>query len=153
MQSELDRMNLPDAVRRRIQAAMPVPPPNPRTCISCQPPFVSLAALASLQPSTMFTAPSQVTLVPKNNPSPSVRTATVGAMLGKKSVAMPPDHDMEVDPWLLLEDGAGSGPSSSNTAVMGGGDHANLKASPWLKGAVRVRRTDLTYIGAVDDDS
>lgn len=153
LQSELDRMNLPDAVRWRIQAAMPIPPANPRTYISCQPPFVSSAALASLQPSTMFTAPSQVIPVPKNNSSPSVRTATAGAMLGKKSVAMPADHDMEVDPWLVLEDGAGSGPSSSNTAVMGGGDHANLKASPWLKGAVRVRRTDLTYIGAVDDDS
>lgn len=76
-------------------------------------------------------------------------------MLGKsKSTAgTHPDHDLEVDPWLLLEDGAGSGPSSSNTAVMGGGDHANLKASPWLKGAVRVRRSDLSYIGAVDDDS
>lgn len=60
---------------------------------------------------------------------------------------------MEIDPWTLLEDGAGSGPSSSNSAVMGGGDSANLKASSWLRGAVRVRKTDLTYIGSVDDDS
>lgn len=155
LQSELDRMNLPEAIRWRIQAAMPIPLPNPRTCISCQPPFVPSAALASLQPSTLFSsAPSQVSPVPKNS-SPSVRTATAAAMLGKsKSTAgTHPDHDLEVDPWLLLEDGAGSGPSSSNTAVMGGGDHANLKASPWLKGAVRVRRSDLSYIGAVDDDS
>ncbi|KAJ9681435.1 hypothetical protein PVL29_020350 [Vitis rotundifolia] len=63
------------------------------------------------------------------------------------------DHDIEIDPWTLLEDGAGAGPSSGNTAVIGSGDHANLRASSWLRGTVRVRRTDLTYIGAVDDDS
>lgn len=60
---------------------------------------------------------------------------------------------MEIDPWMLLEDGAGSGLSSSNSALIGTGDNANLRASSWLKGAVRVRRKDLTYIGAVDDDS
>jgi hypothetical protein len=59
---------------------------------------------------------------------------------------------LEIDPWMLLEDGAGSCPSASNTASIGGGD-ANLRAASWLKGAVRVRRTDLTYVGPVDDDS
>lgn len=63
------------------------------------------------------------------------------------------DHDIEIDPWRQLEDGAGAGPSSGNTAVIGSGDHANLRASKWLRGTVRVRRTDLTYIGAADDDS
>lgn len=73
-----------------------------------------------------------------------------------KSKPLPPqqqDHDTEIDPWLLLEDGAGSSQSSSNAAAIGGGEHANFRASYWLKGAVRVRRTDMTYIGAMDDDS
>ncbi|KAL0425999.1 UNVERIFIED_CONTAM: Mediator of RNA polymerase II transcription subunit [Sesamum radiatum] len=61
--------------------------------------------------------------------------------------------DSEIDQWTLLEDGAGSGQLSPNSAGIGGSDHANLKASNFLKGAVRVRRTDLTYIGAVDEDS
>ncbi|XP_021767076.1 mediator of RNA polymerase II transcription subunit 12-like [Chenopodium quinoa] len=152
LQSELDRMHLPDTIRWRIQAAMPVVVPNLRTFISCQPPSLASTALASLQPSVSFPS-NQASPLPKNI-LPSVRTATSTAMLGKsKSAVSQPDNDLEVDPWMLLEDGAGSGSSSSNTAVMGGGDHANLKASSWLKGAVRVRRTDLTYIGAVDEDS
>ena len=60
---------------------------------------------------------------------------------------------MEVDPWMLLEDGAGSCPNTSSTASIGSVDHANIRAASWLKGAIRVRRTDLTYVGAVDDDS
>ncbi|XP_057533551.1 mediator of RNA polymerase II transcription subunit 12 isoform X1 [Amaranthus tricolor] len=152
LQMELDRMQLPDAVRWRIQAAMPVLAANARTVISCQPPPLSSTILASLQSSFSFPY-NQAHLLPKNS-VPSIRTATSVATLGKsKSAALQPDFDLEVDPWMLLEDGAGSCPSSSNTAVMGGGDHANLRASSWLKGAVRVRRTDLTYIGAVDDDS
>ncbi|XP_074272992.1 mediator of RNA polymerase II transcription subunit 12 [Silene latifolia] len=146
LQGELDRMQLPNAVRRRIQAAMPILLPNVQTRVSCQPPSISFSDIASLQPSQVGPSPK--------NPVSSVRSATAGSMLGKsKSTALHPDNDLEVDPWLLLEDGAGSGPSSSTTALMGGGDHANLKASSWLKGAVRVRRTDLTYVGAVDDDS
>lgn len=152
MQGDLDRMQLPDAIRWRIQTAMPILVPNSRTLICCQPPPLSSTALASLQPSIVFSS-NQASPLPKNS-VPSVRTATSAAMLGKsKAAALQPDNDLEVDPWMLLEDGAGSGPSSSNTAIMGGGDHANLRASSWLKGAVRVRRTDLTYIGAVDDDS
>ncbi|KAK9749407.1 hypothetical protein RND81_02G123800 [Saponaria officinalis] len=143
LQGELDRMQLPDAVRWRIQAAMPILVPNIQTRLSCQPPSISSAAIASLHR-------SQVTSHPKN----PVRAATGGAMTGKsKSAAVQPDNDSEVDPWLLLEDGACSGPSFSNSSLVGGGDHANIKASSWLKGAVRVRRTDLTYIGALDDDS
>lgn len=145
-------MQLPDVVRWRIQAAMPVLVANARTVISSQPPPLSSTILASLQSSFSFPS-NQAHPLPKNS-VPSIRAATSVATLGKsKSAALQPDFDLEVDPWMLLEDGAGSCPSSSNTAVMGGGDHANLRASSWLKGAVRVRRTDLTYIGAVDDDS
>lgn len=153
MQNDLDRMQLPDSIRWRIQAAMPILFPSVRCSISCQPPPVPTAAVASLQPSISIPGfypgnsyPSQ------RNSVPLVRTAT--NISGKpKSLPLQQDHDMEIDPWMLLEDGAGSGPSSSNTAVIGSGDHGNLRASSWLKGAVRVRRTDLTYIGAVDDDS
>lgn len=63
------------------------------------------------------------------------------------------DNDLEVDPWTLLEDGAGSSSSASNTAIMGSGGHVNLQAASWLRGAIRVRRTDLTYIGDVDDET
>lgn len=82
---------------------------------------------------------------------PLARTAANSVK--SKTLPLQQDNDMEVDPWILLEDGAGSVPSSSNTAVIGSGDHANLRAASWLKGAIRVRRSDLTYIGAVDDDS
>ncbi|KAL9228921.1 hypothetical protein vseg_004449 [Gypsophila vaccaria] len=146
LQGELNRMQLPDAIRWRIQAAMPILVPSIQTSISCQPPSVTPSAIASLQPSQLSPSP-KVSM-------PSVRSATTGAMLAKsKAAASQPDNDLEVDPWLLLEDGAGSGQSSSNATLIGGGNHANLKAASWLKGAVRVRRTDLTYIGAVDDDS
>jgi hypothetical protein len=59
---------------------------------------------------------------------------------------------MEVDPWTLLEDGT-SCPSTSSGSSGTTGDHVTLKACSWLKGAVRVRRTELTYIGSLDDDS
>lgn len=67
----------------------------------------------------------------------------------------PQDPEMEVDPWTLLEDGTScpSTSSGSNSASGIAPDHSNLKACSWLKGAVRVRRTELTYIGSLDDDS
>lgn len=153
MQNELNRMQLPDTVRLRIQTAMPILVPSVRFCFSCQPPSVPVAALASLQPSISIPGVHSGHLFPpQRTPVPLARTAT--NISGKsKQLPLQLDHDMEIDPWTLLEDGAGSGPSSSNTAVIGSGDHANLRASSWLKGAVRVRRTDLTYVGAVDEDS
>lgn len=73
-------------------------------------------------------------------------------MAGKAKQLPLQDLDLEIDPWTLLEDGTGV-QSSSNSAAIGGSDHANLRASNWLKGAIRVRRTDLAYIGAIDEDS
>ncbi|KAJ7947292.1 Mediator of RNA polymerase II transcription subunit 12 [Quillaja saponaria] len=149
LQNDLDRMLLSDTIRRRIQTAMPVLLPSVRCSISCQPPFVPVPALVCLQPSVSVPGfnfassnPPQRNLVP---------LATSAANISGKLKQQ--DNNMEIDPWTFLEDGAGSGPSPSTTGVIGGGDHANLRASCWLKGAVRVRRTDLTYIGAVDDDS
>ena len=148
VQNDLDCMQLPDTIRWRIQAAMPILVPSGRCSISCQPPSVSSAAVASLQPSLSFPA------FHPGNTNQSQRNSSSLVRPGKlKNMPLQQDHDIEIDPWTLLEDGAGAGPSSGNTAVIGSGDHANLRASSWLRGTVRVRRTDLTYIGAVDDDS
>ncbi|KAK3011248.1 hypothetical protein RJ639_010599, partial [Escallonia herrerae] len=152
LQNDLSRMQLPDTVRWRIQTAMPVLPPPIRWSVSCQPPSVSSAALASLQPSIPLSGLHPGNLSTSQRNQAASARATNGA--GKtKPMSMQQDLDIEIDPWTLLEDGAGSCPSSSNAAVIGSSDQANLRASSWLKGAVRVRRTDLTYIGAVDEDS
>ncbi|XP_022757342.1 mediator of RNA polymerase II transcription subunit 12-like isoform X2 [Durio zibethinus] len=152
LQNELDSMQLPEMIRWRIQAAMPILFPSFRNLISCHAPSIPFGAFSSLQPSIYVPGSYTGTL---NPPQRQVALArTVNNIPGKsKSMPLLQEYDMEIDPWTLLEDGAGSGPSSSSTAVIGSSDHANLRASSWLKGAVRVRRTDLTYIGAVDDDS
>ena len=142
-------MELPGTIRRRIQAALPILPPSRHPCIQLQPPQLSLAALAPLQSSSSSTAGPQQ----KNNASVS----WVPTNILSRSKAMLPSQDpeMEVDPWTLLEDDTScpSTSSGSNAASGLAGDHANLKACSWLKGAVRVRRTELTYIGSLDDDS
>ncbi|KAJ6334861.1 hypothetical protein OIU78_011666 [Salix suchowensis] len=155
LQNDLDRMKLPGMIQLRIQAAMPILLPSVRCFVSCQPPPVPAAAVASLQPSNAISGFLNGNNSQKN-PAPSARSAN---NISTKSKPLPLplplqlDNDTEVDPWTLLEDGTGSGLPSSNTSVIGSSDHANLCASSWLKGAVRVRRTDLTYIGAVDDES
>ncbi|KAM7260986.1 hypothetical protein ACFE04_026461 [Oxalis oulophora] len=147
LQKELDRMQLPDEIRWRIQASMPVLFPSLRCSLSCQPQSVPNRAIALLQSSTQTTS----------TPNPPQKNSSRGStnQSGKsRSLPLPPppnnDNDMEIDPWTLLEDGTGSGQSAANA---GSADHANLKASSWLKGTVRVRRTDLTYIGSMDDES
>ncbi|KAF3441498.1 hypothetical protein FNV43_RR15412 [Rhamnella rubrinervis] len=145
LQNDLDRMKLPDAIRWRIQTAMPVLLPSVRCFINCQPPSIPNAAIAALQPSISIPGSHSASL---RNQFPLARNAS-----GKSKQLPLQEYDMEIDPWMLLEDGAGSGLSSSNSALIGTGDNANLRASSWLKGAIRVRRKDLTYIGAVDDDS
>ncbi|EXC06808.1 Putative mediator of RNA polymerase II transcription subunit 12 [Morus notabilis] len=152
LQNDLDRMQLPDMIRWRIQTAMPVLLPSVRCFVNCQPPSIPNAAFASLQP--VISNPGSYSgnlITSQRNHFPAARSATNTA--GKSKPLPLQDHDTEIDPWTLLEDGAGSGPSSSNSGLIGSGDHANLRASSWLKGAVRVRRKDLTYIGAVDDDN
>ncbi|CAL0308215.1 unnamed protein product [Lupinus luteus] len=149
MQNELDHMQLPDTIRWRIQAAMPILLPSTRCSFSCQPPHVPISAVSCLQPSTAnlgFNFSSSI--APQRNLVPLPRIAANAPGKAKQQ-----ENDVEVDPWTLLEDGTGSYPSSSNAASIGSGDHVNIRAASWLKGAVRVRRTDLTYVGAVDDDS
>ncbi|KAL8172485.1 hypothetical protein V2J09_024289 [Rumex salicifolius] len=145
LQNELDRMQLPATILWRIKAALPVILPNNRCYVSSQPPSVPSSAITSLKPSISFS--SQANL--RNSTLSKLSNTTSKA----KSSLPQPDSDMEIDPWTLLEDGAGAGPSISNLAAMSSSDNANLKAASWLKGAVRVRRTDLAYIGAMDEDS
>eukprot|EP01018_Ginkgo_biloba_P033019 Gb_27746 [translate_table: standard] len=149
MQAELDHMQLPPAVRLRLQAAMPLLPPTPISTISSVPPHVSASAVPIIQTSAVNTnsfSSSTVGLSQKG----SVRMANA---IGKCKSTLYQDPDIEIDPWTLLEDGTGSGVGGSSSGGGVSGDHANLKACNWLKGAVRVRRTDLTYVGAIDDDT
>lgn len=155
MQNDLDRMQLPGMIQLRIQSAMPILLPSVRCYVSCQPPPVPTAAVVSLQPSIAISGFHNGSNALKN-PAPLARPANHISTKSKPLPVLLPlqqDGDMEIDPWTLLEDGTGSGPSSSNISVTGSVDRTNLRASSWLKGAVRVRRTDLTYIGAVDDDN
>ncbi|PPD90270.1 hypothetical protein GOBAR_DD12773 [Gossypium barbadense] len=151
LQNELDSMQLPEMIRWRIQAAMPILFPSFHNTVSCQPPSVPIGALSLLQPSFCVPGSYTGTINPSQRQVASARNAN--NMPGKSKSVLSQENDMEIDPWTLLEYGAGSGPSSSSTAAIGGSDNANLRASSWLKGAVRVRRTDPSYIGAVDDDS
>lgn len=145
-------MQLPDTIRWRIQAAMPILLPSQRCSLSCQPHSVPPAALTLVQPlGYAASGPNQ-----RNSPAiPKTGTATGQGKL--KQTMLSPSQQQEtdntdvVDPWTLLEDGTSSGPSNSNAS--NSSDMANLRATCWLKGAVRVRRTDLTYVGSVDDDS
>lgn len=136
-------MQLPCGIRARLQAAFPLLPPTPVTTISAAPPQVPAAVLSQLQvrasnstsTSTGYPGSAQKSLYPLEN------------NVGKSKAVGLPDSELEVDPWTLLEDGVGA-----SAGPIGGGEVGNLKACAWLKGAVRVRRTDLTYIGAVDEE-
>ncbi|KAI8021554.1 Mediator of RNA polymerase II transcription subunit 12 [Camellia lanceoleosa] len=153
LQNDLDRMQLPDSIRWRIQAAMPILFLSSKCSISCQLPSVSPVALSSLQSSISVSGshPGNSNLPPRNLLS-SGRTGTTATGKNRPSpLPLQQDVDAEIDPWTLLEDGLGSGPIMASG--IGGNGNGNLRASSWLKGAVRVRRTDLTYIGAVDGDS
>ncbi|CAL5397828.1 unnamed protein product [Camellia sinensis] len=155
LQNDLDRMQLPDSIRWRIQAAMPILFPSSKCSISCQLPSVSPVALSSLQSSISVSGshPGNSNLPPRNLLS-SGRTGTTATGKNRPSpLPLQQDADAEIDPWTLLEDGLGSGPITASGIGGNGNGNGNLRASSWLKGAVRVRRTDLTYIGAVDDDS
>lgn len=154
MQNEIARMQLPDTIRWRIQAAMPILLPSLRCSLSCQPHSVPPSALTLVQPSGSAAAAAG----PNQRNSPAIpKTGTAAAQGKLKQTVLSPHQQQEtdntdvVDPWALLEDGTSSGPSSSNAS--NSSDMGNLRATCWLKGAVRVRRTDLTYVGSVDDDS
>ncbi|KAI4364729.1 hypothetical protein MLD38_020783 [Melastoma candidum] len=151
LQNELENMQLPDKVRWRIQAAMPVYLPSTRCIVSCQLPSVPASAVSLMQSSISSTGPT-------GNPyqKNSITNSRMSPSLSGKSKPTPPvqpDSYPEVDAWTLLEDGGGSAPSSGSSSMISSGDSSNLRASYWLKGALRVRRTDLVYVGSVDDDT
>ncbi|KAL3675105.1 hypothetical protein R1sor_025053 [Riccia sorocarpa] len=143
MQIELENMQLPRSARARLQAAMPLLPVSSTLTIAAGPPQV---------PSQAISVITQGVSVPSSGGFPPMVVGSKSAVpsdleKGKYSAVVEPE--VEYDPWTLLEDGVGSGGNSG----LGGGDTANLKACSWLRGSVRVRRSDLTYVGAVDDDS
>ncbi|XP_024364387.1 mediator of RNA polymerase II transcription subunit 12 [Physcomitrium patens] len=144
MQVDLEHMQLPCGIRARLQAAFPLLPPTPVTTVSAAPPQVPVSVLSQLQVkgfnstlgvSTTYPGSAQKSLYPLENNA------------GKLKAVTSADSEMEVDPWTLLEDGVGA-----SSGPIGSGEVGNLKACAWLKGAVRVRRTDLSYIGAVDEE-
>lgn len=136
-------MQLPGGIRNRLQAVFPLLPLTPVTTISAAPPRVPAAVLSQLQARPSNSAPTSTTY-----PGPAQKSLyPLESNTGKSKAAVLPDSEMEVDPWTLLEDGVGA-----STGPIGGGEVGNLKACAWLKGAVRIRRTDLTYIGAVDEE-
>ncbi|XP_078155714.1 RNA polymerase II transcription mediator isoform X2 [Carex rostrata] len=157
LQSALDKMELPLTIRRRIQSAMPYLPPTRPFSLPCLPPL-SLPSLPFLLPGNPTPGHQQRSINPS---TPSWNSPNLPSGRGKAPLPSQEPSEMEIDPWTLLEDGtAGSSTSTSGSGGGGGssmgvpgGDHSNLKASSWLKGAVRVRRADLTYIGSLDDDS
>lgn len=134
-QADVEHMQLPCGIRNRLQAAFPLLPPTPVTTISAAPPQVPAAVVSQLQARPAYNPAAQKSLYPLESKSKAA------------VVAAPDAAEMEVDPWTLLEDGVGA-----STGPSGGGEVGNLKACAWLKGAVRIRRTDLTYIGAVDEE-
>ncbi|KAL3624456.1 hypothetical protein CASFOL_031124 [Castilleja foliolosa] len=145
LQNDLDRMELPETIRWRIQTAMPILSPSAKCSISCQPPSLPTSALSFLQPSNQVTT---------YNSNPPQRNRSSTNLKTKRHVLKQENLETDIiDPWTLLEDGAGSDPPLTNSAGVSSSDCSNLKASSLLKGALRVRRTDLSYIGAVDEDS
>lgn len=149
-QVDVEHMQLPCGIRNRLQAAFPLLPSTPVTTVSAAPPQVPAAVLSQLQARTSNTSAPPTTHHPGSAQKSLNYPLSENNNTGGKSKAvpsMPADAEMEVDPWTLLEDGVGA-----STGPVGGGEVGNLKACAWLKGAVRIRRTDLTYIGAVDEE-
>ncbi|KAL0428862.1 UNVERIFIED_CONTAM: Mediator of RNA polymerase II transcription subunit [Sesamum radiatum] len=107
LQNDLDRMQLPETIRWRIQTAMPILIPSVRCSVSCQPPSVSPTALACLHPS------NPVALLNPSNSNrlrkPGLAWTCAATSVKNKSHVSQQELDSEIDQWTLLEDGAGSG--------------------------------------------
>ena len=145
MQVDLDHMHLPSMVRARIQAAMPILAPSPMPTIASGPPQVPASALPIIQLSTnCLSTLSSITTSYKV-------PIRLDNLIGKVKQNPVQDLDVEIDPWTLLEDVTTS--SNVGSGVLVSSESGSSKACAWLKGAVRVRRTNLTYVSSVDDDS
>lgn len=151
MQVDLDHMQLPLVLRVRLQAAMPILSPSPTPAISAGPPLVHPAALPVLQMCVSSMNSSAVLGSMNASFKPLSRLENT---LGKVKPTIIQEPDTEIDPWMLLEDANSSGGSGgAGTGILVNSENGSNKACAWLKGAIRVRRTDLTYVGSVDDDS
>jgi hypothetical protein len=106
------RARLCASVHRRLQAAMPYLPHN-----RC-----SVHTIASVKS------------LPISGSHPSMS----GSL--QFEAALSNESGIEVDPWLLLEEGAIGGTVQASNEMS-----IAPKAAPWLKGAVRVARKELTY--------
>ncbi|KAJ7529621.1 hypothetical protein O6H91_15G058800 [Diphasiastrum complanatum] len=146
LQVELDHMQLPNSVRQRLQAAMPYFPPGLTPTVSAGPPQLHSAPVPSTQSGSSLYGMSISTIGTSQKQSPMLDN-----LIGK--VKTPPfqERELELDPWTLLEDGTCSLGLGSGNVGGTSTETGNVRACPWLKGAVRVRRTNMTYVGAVDD--
>ncbi|KAH6554895.1 hypothetical protein KP509_1Z299100 [Ceratopteris richardii] len=151
MQVDLDHMQLPIMIRTRLQAAMPALAPSPSPAISAGPPHLHPSCLSLLHTCISGTNNSM------NVGSLNATHKALGRLesnFGKTKLVGNPDPDTELDPWTLLEDtNTTSSSRCARSGVLVGSESGSNKACAWLRGAVRVQRTDLTYVGSTDDDS
>jgi hypothetical protein len=128
---------------------MPVLAPSPIPTIAAGPPQVPPGALPMIQMSGVATNSSPG---PLSSSAISYKAPNrIENNLGKAKQNPAQDVDVEIDPWMLLEDITSSSTTGAGVLVMN--ESGTSKACSWLKGAVRVRRTNLTYVSSIDDDS
>eukprot|EP00898_Chlorokybus_atmophyticus_P001512 jgi/Chlat1/2361/Chrsp17S02808 len=127
LQGELNRMQLPKHLWTRIQAALP--------CLPARSMFVrSAAAICSSEASFVEESANS-----NADASETDRRLEESLKLSAASLLT------ELDPWTLLED---------SSLPPGGLDgSAPARVSAWLEGAVRIRRTNLTYASCTDEES
>ncbi|KAL2623688.1 hypothetical protein R1flu_003893 [Riccia fluitans] len=145
MQIELENMQLPRTARARLQAAMPLLPVSSMLTIAAGPSQVPSYAVSIMTQGASVSSSGGFGLVGITQKSALPSESNLEK--GKFSSVL--ESEAEYDPWTILEDGVGSGGNSG----LGSGDTVNLKACSWLRGSIRVRRSDLTYVGATDEDS
>eukprot|EP00850_Spirogloea_muscicola_P007266 SM000036S13310 [mRNA] locus=s36:572480:582824:- [translate_table: standard] len=157
MQSELDHMQLPEGVRLRIQGALPNLPPLPNPVLSAAPPIVPLAALQVVQIANGWGA----LVEPVTENGSSTYRSMLQQEVGSKARSAALEYEMELDYWMLLEEGTASGafavaapsPAAALPEGVGAGSSASSvqRASACLRGAVRMPRARLTYVDVQGD--
>eukprot|EP00850_Spirogloea_muscicola_P013663 SM000094S24680 [mRNA] locus=s94:135135:145411:+ [translate_table: standard] len=157
MQSELDHMQLPEGVRLRIQAALPNLPPLPNPVLSAAPPIVPPAAFQVVQ----IANGCEALVEPVTESGSSTYRSMPQQEVGGKARSAALEYEMELDLWMLLEEGTASGafavaapsPAAALPEGVGAGSSASSvqRASACLRGTVRVPRARLTYVDVQGD--
>eukprot|EP00850_Spirogloea_muscicola_P011237 SM000069S20674 [mRNA] locus=s69:95001:105271:+ [translate_table: standard] len=157
MQSELDHMQLPEGVRQRIRAALPNLPPPPNPVLSAAPPIVPPAAFQVVQ----IANGCEALVEPVTESGSSTYRSMPQQEVGGKARSAALEYEMELDLWMLLEEGTASGafavaaPSAAAAlpegVVAGSSASSVQRASACLRGAVRVPRARLTYVDVQGD--